>query len=178
MPVAERSDRPPSFTVFSPGPSAEIIQLYHRNRLDEHITFATPPLTPAVDLDEKVAGVADTETDSNSQSMSMATEAELTDAKIAASEARGDTKIARMEGKLDLVLEAVRTSREEARDNRRAVIANGWVIFGALVVVLGIMVTVAPVVFDMGFKWRETISREVQERMPAPIPSVRPNTPR
>lgn len=109
---------------------------------------------------------------------------DVMDAKLEAVEARADTKIARLEGKLDLVLEAVRSSRDEARDNRRAVIANSWVIFGALVVVLGIMVTVAPAIFDLGFNWRETISREIQtqfQRAPSPtpqsVPSVAPNPP-
>ena len=81
----------------------------------------------------------------------MATEGELRAAEIAAAEARTDTKIARLEGKLDLVLESVRSSRDEARDNRRAVIANAWVIFGALIVVIGIIVTVAPAILDFGF---------------------------
>lgn len=89
-------------------------------------------------------------------------------AHIAASEARSETKLARLEGKLDLVLQAVQSEQGEARDRHRALIANNWVIFGALVVILGIMVTVAPVVFDMGFKWRETITKEVQDRTPPP----------
>ena len=91
---------------------------------------------------------------------------QLLEAKLGKAAAETDTKIARLEGKLDLVLEAVKGASADARDNRRAIIANGWVIFGALVVVLGIMVTVAPVIFDMGFKWRETISREIQDRIP------------
>jgi hypothetical protein len=44
--------------------------------------------------------------------------------------------MSRFEGKLDLVLESVRSFRDEARDNRRAVIANQWVIFGAVVLIL------------------------------------------
>jgi hypothetical protein len=84
------------------------------------------------------------------------------DAKIDAAEARTDTKIARLEGKLDLIVEAVRSSRDEAREGRRAIIANSWVVFGALVVIIGILYTVAPMIFDLGFKWRETISKEVE----------------
>jgi hypothetical protein len=87
-------------------------------------------------------------------------------AKIEASEARNDTKIARLEGKLDLVLQTLQSSRDEARDNRRAIIANGWVIFGALIVVIGIVITVAPAVFDLGFRLRESITKEVQDRIP------------
>ena len=92
------------------------------------------------------------------------TEVEL-NAKLEAVEARTDTKIVRLEGKLDLVLEAVRSTKEEGRDNRRAVIANLWVIFGALVVLIGIIVTVAPVIFDLGSKFRETVTKEIQEQI-------------
>jgi hypothetical protein len=106
----------------------------------------------------------------------MATADELAQARIDASEARTDTKIVRLEGKLDTVLndvrafrdearENVRAFRDEARDNRRAVIANQWVIFGSVVVILGILITITPVIFDLGFKWRETITKEVQEQI-------------
>jgi hypothetical protein len=71
-------------------------------------------------------------------------------AKIEASDARTDTKIVRMEGKLDLVLQTLQSTRDEARDNRRAIIANAWVIFAALVAIVGILAAVAPVIFDMG----------------------------
>jgi hypothetical protein len=86
-------------------------------------------------------------------------------ARIEASEARTDTKIVRMEGKLDLVLQTLQSTRDEARDNRRAIIANLWVIFAALVAIVGILAAVAPVVFDMGSRWRETITKEVQDRV-------------
>jgi hypothetical protein len=105
----------------------------------------------------------------------MATEGEVRAAEIAAAEARTDTKIVRIEGKIDLVIESVRASREEARDNRRAVIANGWVIFGALVVIVGILYTAAPVILDFGFKWREAITKEVQEQVRPQVP-VPPST--
>jgi hypothetical protein len=95
----------------------------------------------------------------------MPTEGELRAAEIAAAEARTDTKIVRLEGKLDLVLEAVRSSRSEARDNRRAIIANAWVIFGAIIVVIGIIVTIAPAILEFGFKWRETVTQEVHEQL-------------
>jgi hypothetical protein len=81
-------------------------------------------------------------------------------------EARTETKIARIEGKLDLVLQSVGEGRTEARESRRAVMANQWVIFGAVVVVIGIFVTAAPIIFDLGSKWRETISKEIGERLP------------
>jgi hypothetical protein len=108
-----------------------------------------------------------------SGSLPMATEAELRAAEIAAAEARTDTKITRLEGKMDLVLESIRSSRDEARDNRRSVIANAWVIFGALIVVIGILVTVAPAILDFGFKWRETITNEVHEQV-SRVPPAKP----
>jgi hypothetical protein len=111
----------------------------------------------------------------------MASQDELVDAKIAAAEARTDTKIVRLEGKMDLVIESLRSSRAEARDNRRAVIANQWVIFGSIVAILAILVTVAtvaPAIFDMGFRLRETITKEVQDRIPAPAAPASPNSQR
>jgi hypothetical protein len=108
----------------------------------------------------------------------MASQDELVDAKIAAAEARTDTKIVRLEGKMDLVIESLRSSRAEARDNRRAVIGNLWVIFGSIVAILAILVTVAPVIFDMGFRLRETVTKEVQDRIPAPAAPASPNSQR
>jgi hypothetical protein len=124
------------------------------------------------------------------EGVTMARDDELADAKLAAAEARTDTKIARLEGKLDLVLESVRTfraevlesgniTRSEGRDNRRAVIANQWVIYSAIVVILGIIIAViaaAPVVFDLGSKWRETLSLEVKEQLQRAQPA-QPSTP-
>ena len=109
----------------------------------------------------------------------MATEVELTTEKIAAAEARTDTKIARLEGKMDLVLTKLDASiagsesiRREVKDSEKAVRANAWVIFGALVVVIGILYTVAPVILDLGFKWREAITKEVQEQAHKAPPNI------
>jgi len=108
----------------------------------------------------------------------MPTDQELTDAKLRAVGAETDTKIARLEGKMDLVLEAVRSSREEARDNRRAVIANAWVVFGALVVVVGIIAAAAPVIFDLGSKFRESITKEIHDQLtPRFSPQTAPTVP-
>lgn len=81
------------------------------------------------------------------------------DAKIAASEARTDTKIARLEGKLDLVItkidhvtESNRFLHKEVADSRRAVIANGWIIFAAIIAVIAILVTAGPAIFELGIK--------------------------
>lgn len=89
---------------------------------------------------------------------------DLTDAKIAAAEARTDTKLARLEGKIDRVLDSVETSRSEARDNRRAIIANVWVVFAAVAALIVGLAAVFPTVYDLGAKNREAISRDVNER--------------
>lgn len=102
----------------------------------------------------------------------MATEGELRAAEIAAAEARTDTKIVRLEGKLDLVINKIDTADRNAADNRRAIIANGWVIFGAMIVFIGIIVTIAPLILDFGFKLRETITKEIHDQsqaVPTPI---------
>jgi hypothetical protein len=112
------------------------------------------------------------------ESRKMASQDELVDAKIAAAEARTDTKIVRLEGKMDLVIESLRSSRAEARDNRRAVIANQWVILGSVVAVLAILATVAPTIFDIGFRLRETVTKEVQDRIPAPAAPAGPDSQR
>lgn len=66
----------------------------------------------------------------NVNDFGMTTSGEL-DAKIAASEARSETKIARIEGKLDLVAQSigalassVQTQRAEANSNRTVVVAT------------------------------------------------------
>jgi len=106
-----------------------------------------------------------------------------TDAKIAASEARGETRIARLEGKLDRVLDKIgeinqsylllrqdaaaerAETRREIADSRRSVINNSWVIAGVLALVVGVIATVIPMVFDLGMKNRETISQEVKQQL-------------
>lgn len=84
---------------------------------------------------------------------------EEVDAKIAASEARTDTKLAKIDGKLDLVIAKIDHVTEsnsflhkEIADSRRAVIANGWIIFAAIIAVIAILVTAGPSLFDLGMK--------------------------
>ncbi len=102
----------------------------------------------------------------------MATEGELRAAEIAAAEARTDTKIAKLEGKLDLVIskldainETTSATRKEVKDSERAVKANGWVIFGALLAAIVVIAFGLPAVFDLGTKLRDTIAKEVQVQL-------------
>jgi hypothetical protein len=99
-------------------------------------------------------------------------------AEIAAAEARTDTKIVRLEGKIDLViskLDAANTInaaiRQEVRDSGRAVIANAWVIFAAMVGIVAIVATVGPMIFDLGIRTREANTKDIQERLPTLPPT-------
>jgi hypothetical protein len=100
----------------------------------------------------------------------MATQDDLVDAKIAAAEARTETKVARIEGKLDLVLSKL----GDVRDGQRSVVANIWVVFAALAAIIIGSIAAAPVIFDLGMKLRETITNEIQQRLPTPTPGVPP----
>ncbi|HYI39093.1 MAG TPA: hypothetical protein VE053_02115 [Allosphingosinicella sp.] len=59
----------------------------------------------------------------------------LVDAKISASEARTDTKFAKLEGKIDLLVERSTDARTEARSTRRTVVGTGLSIAALLVAV-------------------------------------------
>jgi hypothetical protein len=59
----------------------------------------------------------------------------LIDAKIAASEARTDTKFAKLEGKIDILVERSTDARTEARTTRRTVIGTGLSVAALLVAI-------------------------------------------
>jgi len=84
-------------------------------------------------------------------------------AQIAASEARGDTKITRFEGKLDLVLAKL----EDVNENVRSSKANQWVIGLGLAVLIIAVVALFPVFFGMGVQLRDMVHSEVQSQAPA-----------
>lgn len=98
-----------------------------------------------------------TEMDSNG----MATEDDLEKARIAESEARTETKIARLEGKLDLVLSKLDDVREDNRSTR----ANQWVIGLGLAVLIVAIAALFPVFFDLGSKVHDLIDRTVQSHL-------------
>lgn len=97
----------------------------------------------------------------------MATEGELRVAEIAAAEARTDTKIARMEGKLDLVISKL----DDVREDNRATRANQWVIGLGLAVLIVAIATLFPVFFDVGLKLGDLIEKKVQTHTTSPKPS-------
>jgi len=89
----------------------------------------------------------------------MASQDDLVDAKITA-ETRTDTKIARMEGKLDLVIDKISNLREDNKHLHNNTFAVG---ISLAILIIGVA-AIAPVIFDLGMRARETISREIQER--------------
>ena len=101
------------------------------------------------------------------------TDREMVADKIAAVEARTETKIARLEGKMDLVLEAVRNSREEARENRRAIIANSWAIGIGMALLIVAVVAAFPVFFGIATQLRDFVHDEMA-RSQAIAPSIKP----
>jgi len=102
-------------------------------------------------------------------------------AQIAASEARGDTKIARFEGKLDLVLakldsvnNSVTDKMKDVKDDVRSARANQWVIALGLAVLIVAVVTLFPVFFGIGTQLHDMVHSEVQSQMPIPPAAKRP----
>ena len=84
--------------------------------------------------------------------------------KIAAAEARTETKIGALSGKLDLVISKIDSAREEGRSTR----ANIWVVgFGLAALMLAIAVGI-PVFIDMGSKLRDLVREEVVHTQEAP----------
>jgi hypothetical protein len=103
------------------------------------------------------------------RSHKMATEGELRAAEIAAAEARTDTKIVRMEGKLDLVLSKLDGVREDNRGTR----ANQWIIGVSLAVLIVAIAGLFPVFFGIGTQVRDLVHSEIQSQSPQP-----PNAPK
>ncbi len=81
-------------------------------------------------------------------------------AEIALAEARTDTKIVRMEGKLDLVLSKL----DGVRDDNRATRANQWVIGLGLAVLIVAIAGLLPVFFGIGTQVRDLVHTEIQSQ--------------
>jgi hypothetical protein len=110
-------------------------------------------------------------------------------AQIAASEARGDTKIARLEGKLDLVISKLdginvrfddargdaREARATAHSDNIATRANIWVAALGLIAAIVAIYALFPTFFDMGSKMRDLVEKEVGRVVQAPSAAKEPN---
>jgi len=99
------------------------------------------------------------------------TRAEM-DAKLGQISAETDTKIARIDGKLDLLL----SKMGEVVESGRATRANQWVIATALAVIMVALGFGIPALFGNGLQLRDVIHNEVVESLPkvAPAPAVIP----
>jgi hypothetical protein len=80
------------------------------------------------------------------------------EARIAASEARNDTKIVRLESKLDLVLSKL----DAAKGDNLAIRTNQWVIAFGLAVLIVAVVALFPVFFGIGTQVRDMVDSAVQ----------------
>jgi hypothetical protein len=86
------------------------------------------------------------------------------DAKIGAAEARGDTKIARIEGKLDLVISKLAEVQESGRATRGTLWAIG---LGLAALILAVAFGV-PAIYTLGTQTRDIVRDEVKAALPAP----------
>lgn len=147
----------------------------------ESVTAGTPIISaPSITEASALASPQATTSDE----AKMANEGELRAAEIAAAEARTDTKIARLEGKLDLVItkidavnENTIATRREVKDSERAVKANAWVIGIGLLAVIIALAFGLPSIFDLGVKQRDAIVKEVQDQLQKVLPSSQKKQP-
>jgi len=77
---------------------------------------------------------------------------------IGAAEARTDTKIARLEGKIDLVISKL----DSAKDDSRTIRNNQWVIFFGLALLIVGVVTLFPIFFNVGAQIKDMVDSAVQ----------------
>jgi hypothetical protein len=97
----------------------------------------------------------------------MATQDELTNARLETVEARTDLKISRLEGKLDLVLSKL----DDQRADNRTLRTNQWVVGFGLAALIVALVALGPSFFGLGTQMRDIINGEIQEQMTRQPPS-------
>jgi hypothetical protein len=88
------------------------------------------------------------------------------DAKIAASEARSETKIARLEGKMDILIEKVGASTTAIREDGRATRANIWAVGVGILLLIGALIAAFPAFFDMGGHVADLVEHAVKAAKP------------
>lgn len=89
------------------------------------------------------------------QSMSDPPTREEIDAKMAAAEARTDTKLAKLEGKLDLVLTEVRSAKQEAKEDSRTNRNLNIGLAAIIIAVIALIATFGPQMLDLGTRLDE-----------------------
>src|SRR5262249_10352103 len=108
--------------------------------------------------------------------MSNTTRGEI-DAKFAAAAAETETKFARLEGKLDLVISKIEDARASAHSDNAVTRASLWVLFAVVVAIVAALYAFFPVFFDFGSKVQERIADEIKARLPTVSPSTTPQPP-
>lgn len=111
------------------------------------------------------------------------------DAKLAASEARTETRFAEMNGKVDLMLSrmdtlasAVADSRQDSKEEARHTRQTLWAVAAIIVAIVGIATTVWLGGIDVGSKISELVDQKVAasrsgEVVSAPTPEAQPAPP-
>ncbi len=90
----------------------------------------------------------------------MTSQDDLVYAKIAAAEVRTDTKVVRLEGKIDLVLsrlDGMSAKFDALRDDNRSARANQWIIGFGLAVLIVAVAALFPVFFSIGTQVRDLV---------------------
>jgi predicted transcriptional regulator len=145
--------------------------------------FRLAPLDAEVsqDLDDLLRRLDKNKRRAISEPMSDMTREEI-DAKIAASEARGDTKFAHVDGRLDAVIGKLDDLRlqlsEVAMDNQRTrstvvttVVTTGIAsVLGLAALIVGLALGL-PSVYSLGTNTRDIVRSEVQQALP-PAPAI------
>lgn len=83
---------------------------------------------------------------------------------IAVSEARTDTKFARLEGKLDLVLSEVAAARASASGTKTTIIVTGLATVVALAALLLSVITYGDAIFSRGMSVRDLVRSVAEEQ--------------
>lgn len=99
------------------------------------------------------------------------------DAKLAASEARSETRSVQLESKFDLVLAKIAglgEKMDDVRSDNRTTRSNIWavcaVIVGVIVGTAALIMTLGPSAFTLGAQVRDMVQKELQLVAPAKIP--------
>lgn len=155
-------------------PTAQIFQLqsYSNNRKSQ--PYTVPDLKSDIQTENLPSHLADRSQDSTSRGMSMATESELRAAEISAAEARGETKIARLEGKIDTavatLLGEMHAIRDDVRQSDQYQRDTRWVLLVSVVTVglalggLAVgLVTYGDALFGRGMNVRDVIQSTIKD---------------
>jgi hypothetical protein len=88
---------------------------------------------------------------------------EIIDDKVAASEARGETKLVRLEGKLDLIMKTIDDLARESKIDSRATRSNQLVVGFGLAALIVAIAALFPVFFGMGDRIHDIVDRAVSD---------------